>query len=291
LTPPSFTVTNVLGGQAQQILAVGNAPSADGDLTFRLSTRERGSRPAPFAGLGVELPPAGHDFTKVATGVEFRKERLLVRFAEWMRGTARTGLLAQAGGATVEREYRFVPGLCLVKLPQGASVEQALASLNGTAGVVYAEPDYQVKALGIPNDARFSELWGMHNTGQTGGQTDADIDAPEAWDVQTGNRESVVAVIDTGVDYNHEDLSANMWRNGGEIAGNGVDDDGNGYVDDVYGINAITLTGDPMDDHDHGTHCAGTIGGVGNNGVGVAGVCWQVRIMALEILGCLGLRL
>ena len=284
MTPSSLTVTNVLGGRTERVLAVGNAAGADGNLTFQLSTREQGSGSAPFAGLGVGLPPAGHDFTKVASGVEFRKERLLVRFAEGMRGATRAGLLAQLGGATVEREYKIVPGLCLVKLPQGVSVAQALASFNGTAGVVYAEPDYQVKALGIPNDARFSELWGMHNTGQTGGRADADMDAPEAWDAQTGSRETVVAVIDTGVDYNHEDLSANMWRNPGEISGNGIDDDGNGYVDDVYGINAITLTGNPMDDHDHGTHCAGTIGGVGNNGVGVAGVCWQVRIMALKFL-------
>ena len=288
LTPPSFTVTNVLGGRTQRALTVGNAAGADGSLTFRLSTREGGSGSAPFAGLGVELPPAGHDFTKVAAGVEFREERLLVRFAEGMRGAARAGLLARLGGATVEREYQIVPGLCLVKLPQGASVAQALVSFNGAAGVVYAEPDYQVKALGIPNDVRFSELWGMHNTGQAGGRVAADIDAPEAWNTQTGNRETVVAVIDTGVDYNHEDLSANMWRNPGEIPGNGLDDDGNNYVDDVYGINAIMLTGDPMDDHDHGTHCAGTIGGLGNNSVGVAGVCWQVRIMALKFLDTYG---
>ena len=284
LSPRSMTVTNILGGRTERTLMVSNAANADANLWFTLSTRETGHGLLAQAAAGVGLPPVGRDFTKVQSGVPYRAGYLLVRFAPGVAGTSRASLLAQLGGAAVAREYELVPGLCLVKLPVGQSVEQALTPYNKAAGVLYAEPDYEVKASVIPNDARFGELWGMHNTGQSGGLADADIDAPEAWDVQTGSGESVVAVIDTGVDYNHEDLSANMWRNGGEIAGNGVDDDGDGYVDDVYGINAITLTGDPMDDHDHGTHCAGTIGGVGNNGVGVAGVCWNVRIMALKFL-------
>ena len=131
--------------------------------------------------------------------------------------------------------------------------------------------------------ARFSELWGMHNTGQTGGTPGADIHAPEAWDITTGSRQIIVAVIDTGVDYTHPDLTNNIWTNPGEIPGNGIDDDGNGYVDDVHGYDFVNNDGDPMDDHDHGTHCSGTIGGEGNNGIGVAGVCWQVRIMAREV--------
>jgi subtilisin family serine protease len=92
-------------------------------------------------------------------------------------------------------------------------------------------------------------------------------------------------VIDTGVDYTHPDLSANMWRNPGEIAGNGRDDDNNGYVDDVHGIDAQNLDTNPMDDDDHGTHCAGVIGAASNNGVGVSGINWSVRIMALKFLG------
>jgi len=133
-----------------------------------------------------------------------------------------------------------------------------------------------------PNDPLFTQLWGLNNTGQSGGAAGADISAPEAWSTTTGSAGVVVADIDTGVDYDHPDLAANMWRNPGEIPANGKDDDDNGYFDDVYGINAITGSGDPYDDNGHGTHTSGTMAAVGNNGVGVTGVAWQARIMALK---------
>lgn len=150
---------------------------------------------------------------------------------------------------------------------------------------VIAERDYIVFPTLVPNDAALSQLWGLHNTGQTGGLADADIDAPEAWEIGTGSRAVVVGVIDTGVDRTHPDLAANMWRNPREIANNGRDDDGNGFVDDVFGWDFFSNDNDPMDENNHGTHCAGTIGGVGNNGTGVAGVCWQVSIVGLRFLG------
>lgn len=140
----------------------------------------------------------------------------------------------------------------------------------------------------MPNDPFFSNLWGMHNTGQTGGKADADIDAPSAWTLNTGSASTIIAVIDTGVDYNHPDLSANMWINTGEIAGNGIDDDRNGYIDDVRGWNFVSNNNNPMDDHSHGTHCAGTAAAVGNNGVGVAGVSWTAKIMPLKFLDSSG---
>jgi len=136
----------------------------------------------------------------------------------------------------------------------------------------------------MPDDPDLADLWGMHNTGQTNGTPDADVDAPEAWNIATGSSDIVVGIIDTGVDYTHPDLAANIWTNDGEVAGNGLDDDGNGFVDDVHGYDFVNDDGDPMDDNRHGTHVAGTIAAVGDNGVGVAGLNWSSSIMALKFL-------
>jgi len=154
--------------------------------------------------------------------------------------------------------------------------------------LAYVEPDYLVQTLRTPNDPSFPQLWGLNNLGQTGGVGDADIDAPEAWDVTRGSTNVTVAVIDTGIDYTHPDLAANIWTNPGEIPGNNIDDDHNGYVDDVHGWDFINNDRDPMDDHYHGTHCAGTIGAVGDNGIGVIGVSPNVKLMALKFLGLNG---
>ncbi|MGK7941060.1 MAG: S8 family serine peptidase [Crocosphaera sp.] len=140
----------------------------------------------------------------------------------------------------------------------------------------------------LPNDTNFNDLWGLHNTGQTGGTVDADIDAPEAWCKQKGDDDIVVAVIDTGIDYNHADLASNMWINAGEIAGDGIDNDFNGYVDDIYGYDFYNTDSDPWDDHSHGTHVAGTIGAVGNNNSGVIGVSPNVSLMALKSFSAFG---
>lgn len=168
---------------------------------------------------------------------------------------------------------------------QGVSVESAAEILNSLPGVRRVYLDYVVHTAIIPNDSRFTDLWGMHNTGQNYGTADADIDAPEAWDLSTGSSSIIAAIIDTGVDYNHSELSANMWRNPGEIAGNNIDDDANGYIDDIYGVDIRNNDSDPMDDQGHGSHVAGTIGAKGNNGSGVAGVNWNVKIMALKTFG------
>lgn len=133
-----------------------------------------------------------------------------------------------------------------------------------------------------PNDLYLGYQWAVQQ------DNDVDMNLPQAWGMCTGSPSVVVAVIDSGIDYNHPDLNAAMWRNPGEVAGNGIDDDGNGVVDDVYGYNAINNGGDPWDDQGHGTHVGGTIGAVSDNGTGVAGVGWNVRLMAVKFLGSNG---
>ncbi|MCG8419421.1 MAG: S8 family serine peptidase [Proteobacteria bacterium] len=176
--------------------------------------------------------------------------------------------------------------LALLELDASVTVEQALARLSKNPDVEYAEPNYliHITEARFPNDASFDELWGLHNTGQTGGTTGADVRAPDAWSTSVGSRNIIAGIIDTGVDYTHPDLSTNMWVNPNEIPENGIDDDGNGYIDDIHGINAITGSGDPMDDHGHGTHVAGTVGATGNNDSGVVGVNWEVSMVAMKFL-------
>ncbi|MEK7216963.1 MAG: S8 family serine peptidase, partial [Chloroflexota bacterium] len=205
--------------------------------------------------------------------------RILVCFQS---GEAPLGALP--AGASLGSALALVPGLYEIELDSTLSVAAALAAFRVSSAVAYAEPDYLVHADLIPNDPSFGVLWGLNNTGQSGGTVDADIDAPEAWNISTGVTRVTVAVIDSGIDYNHPDLAANIWTNPGEIAGNGLDDDGNGYVDDLHGFDWVNNDGDPMDDNGHGTHVAGTIGAVGNNGVGVVGIDWNVRLMALKFL-------
>ena len=167
------------------------------------------------------------------------------------------------------------------------SITDAIKELSPNDELTIREPDPLVFPTATPNDLN-SDLWGLNNTGQTGGTSDADIDAVEAWDISTGSRDIIVGVIDTGVFYFHPDLAANMWTNPNEIPDNGIDDDNNGIIDDYYGADFMNDDGDPIDDDNHGTHCAGTIGAVGNNFTGVVGVNWEVSIMALKFLGPFG---
>lgn len=230
---------------------------------------------------------------------EYKTDQILVRFSDTapdlpsvkIDSKAKSQILNSIGGGTVQTEFNLVPGLGVIKLPAGVNVADAINKLNATKGVIYAQPDYVITLDStIPSDANFSQQWSLHNTGQNGGTVGADINAIHAWDIATGSRNQiVVAVIDTGIDYTHPDLASNMWVNQAEKNGQpGVDDDNDGYIDDIYGYDFVNNKGDSKDDFFHGTHCAGIIGAVANNNTGVAGVCWDVKLMSLKFLDSSG---
>jgi len=197
----------------------------------------------------------------------------------------------RAPGAQVERLSRRERGINLVRLNGRLSVEQAVEQAQADPRVEYAEPNYIYETTDTqPHDPFFSDEWGLMNTlpFSSPGGTPADIGATRAWDITTGSDDLVVAIIDTGVDISHEDLAANIWTNPNEIPGNGVDDDGDGYKDDVHGWNFRDDTKDVFVDPGedlHATHVAGTIGAVGDNRIGVTGVAWHVKLMPLKFLG------
>ena len=184
----------------------------------------------------------------------------------------------------------------IVSFTSGTDLSKAFTDLVNDPAVEYVAPNYVFTLQATtPNDLD-ANLWGLNNTGQTRtftddydneyvetGTVDADIDAPEAWDIRHDATNTIVAVIDTGIDYNHSELASNMWTNPGEIAGNGIDDDGNGYIDDIHGYDFADKDSDPMDVHGHGTHCSGTIAAQGNNGNNITGVAWNTQLMALKI--------
>lgn len=159
-----------------------------------------------------------------------------------------------------------------------------IEKLNSESGVIACQFNHYTRQRINPNDTYFSSMWDMHNTGQSGGVIDADIDAPEAWNIATGGLTAtgdtiVVAVIDGGFQLTHTDLK--FWKNFNEIPGNGIDDDGNGYIDDRNGWNAINNNANIGSDQ-HGTHVAGTVGAKGNNNMGTMGVNWNVQVMAVQ---------
>jgi subtilisin family serine protease len=230
----------------------------------------------------------------------FRSNRVIVKQKQSVSASEVSNLQAQIGVTKVTTAEEF--GIAIWEIPSG-KVEETISAYSNDPRVEYIEPDYIITLEDVektsptqeiletitpqtttPNDPSYPQLWGLNNTGQTGGTPDADIDAPEAWDIQTGNPNTVIGVIDTGVDYNHPDLVDNIWTNPGETAGDGIDNDGNGYIDDVRGWDFAYNDNDPMDVQSHGTHVSGTIAAKGNNSVGVTGVAWNAKIMPLKFL-------
>lgn len=195
---------------------------------------------------------------------------------------ARHRLMSQFN-VKAETVRHFASGAELWHVDSDLTIE-ILKTLKNDPDIKFAEPDYIYQTEIIPNDPFFPELWGLHNIGQSGGMNDADIDAPEAWELERGRGDVIVGIIDSGIDYTHPDLEANLWINPGEIADNGIDDDQNGYVDDVRGYDFDAGTPVPMDACVHGTHVSGTIGAVSNNGIGSCGIAWNVQLMPLKFM-------
>lgn len=201
--------------------------------------------------------------------------------------------LSQALGAYIKSTIPSM-NIVVVKRPVFETSNSAVKTLAQNELVDVAEPNYIYKANRLPDDPMMLQLWGLRNIGQkdsTGkvGVAGTDISMEQAWDIETGSDKMLVAVIDTGVDFSHPDLIENLWTNEAELNGKpDVDDDNNGVVDDIHGFNAITGKGNAEDDQGHGSHCAGTIGAKGNDGKGIVGVNWNVKIMAVKFLSASG---
>ena len=240
------------------------------------------------AALAVIAPSAGA--AAPGPGLDsYVPGEVLIRFQPGLPAAEVRSLLSE-DGATVDHKLPIVSGLRLVDLPEGTSVPEAIADAEARPEVLYAEPNWRREAFAVPNDPRFGEQWSLRNTGQAvfgqHGLAGADIAAAPAWDLERGDPSVKVAVVDTGISLNHPDLDGNVWTNPLEVPGNGVDDDLNGFTDDVHGWDFTSQDNDPSDtldpDQGHGTFISGLIGAEGDNGVGIAGVDWDVTLMPLR---------
>lgn len=230
--------------------------------------------------LSLAVPAWAHD-------VEAVPGEYIVKLKPFMMRTMNLNeaQLAHHLGANIKST---IPSANLLVVTR-ASVEtqkSAIEVLSSNPLVEYVEPNLIYRAIRTPDDLDFSKQWGLKNPQIKNG---VDIDAEHAWDIETGSDQIIVAIIDSGIDYNNENIKNNVWINKAEASGKpGVDDDNNGYVDDIYGINAVGGSVNPLDDNGHGSHCAGTIGGTGNDGKGITGVNWKVKMMGLKFLAADG---
>lgn len=235
---------------------------------------------------------------------EVHNNQILIKFKN---GSKNSFLKSNAFAGALVDEFTLSQGDFLVMESTHKSLTETLNELKNNPAIEYAEPNYTYRAIGVkeydayeamisaPTDPMYDQLWGLKNDGNNepagnrgnsspSGKAGADVNVEAAWSLSTGSKNVVIAVIDTGIDYNHPDLVDNMWINEAEANGQpGVDDDGNGYVDDIHGYDFANNDGDPMDGNGHGTHCAGTIAGVHNN-IGVAGVMKDASLVGIKFL-------
>jgi hypothetical protein len=277
-----MTVTNGFLGYIDDVAIL--AGVLDSDSAWMAADKSKPMETAQFASVGSH----GSRITKVqdlgsVPEDAYLPNQVLVRFKDKPDAGA---IATRAAGfnTMVNRSFSLAP-IHLLTITDGKSVVQKIAELKADPNVLYAEPNFCRTFNIVPNDPSFVNEWGLNNTGQSGGIPDADMDGPEAWDATRGSANIIVAVLDSGMETTHPDLAPNVWVNTGEIPGNGIDDDANGYIDDINGFdffNGDNITDDPAW-LSHGTHVSGTIGAVGNNGVGVAGVNWNVQLMACKV--------
>ena len=217
--------------------------------------------------------------SKGTSSTNYKKNELFVKFKYSSKSNYKkiSQTINRQIGATVIKEYSEVKGLQLVKIPANISLKNAILKYKKNSNVIYAEPNYAYAANSIPDDTYYDYQWGL-----------SQINASSAWNITTGSRNVIIAVVDSGIDLTHADLKANIWINPREIAGNGIDDDHNGYIDDVYGWNFIKNNSNVTDDDGHGTHVAGIIAGEGSNSKGITGIMWSATIMPLKFLDSKG---
>ncbi len=244
-----------------------------------------------YIGLGLVVFVLSTAF-RTQTVPETKSGELLVRFKDV---SAVSSVLSRYNAQKLQTIDKL--NMLHLRLKPEQDLQSVIAELNKNQNVHYAEPVYIYKATVSPDDPQFGNQWGFQNTGQDGGTAGADVRAVQAWDVTKGSRDVIVGVVDTGIDYTHEDLKDNIFVNPAEDAwadphnpatGNGVDDDGNGYIDDWKGWNFKDETNNALDDNMHGTHCAGVIGASGNNNTGITGLNWNVQMMPLKFLDQMG---
>ncbi|MEZ2229187.1 MAG: S8 family serine peptidase [Microcoleus sp.] len=285
----------------------------DLDKTYQIVTAPAVSADSNYNGLNApdanvvnrdnETASNARVAVEPSTGVEYKPGELLVKLKPYESYAAFESNLFQVNSAiavenlvppsaqfySAQGQLKQLDRWRVVKLASDSDPLEIRTSLAQDPRVEAVELNYLMSYDWMPNDPQFNQVWGLNNTAQTGGTVDSDIDALEAWDIQQGSENVIVAVADSGVDYKHQDLAANIWTNlgefgeFGEFADDGIDNDGNGYIDDIHGYDFYNNDNDPRDDLGHGTHIAGSIGAVGNNSLGLVGVSPKVSLMSLKI--------